>query len=90
MKALKSAVVLLFLSVLFGCSGKQLEIKVLYWNIQNGMWADQGNNFDTFVKWVNEKNPDICVWCEGETIYYPETSKTIENKDERYLPKGYL
>ena len=65
------------------------NLRVLYYNIQNGMWADQGNNFDTFVKWVNEKNPDICVWCEAETIYYPETSKTIVNREERILPKGW-
>ena len=65
------------------------NLRVLYYNIQNGMWADQGNNFDTFVKWVNEKNPDICVWCEAETIYYPETSETIVNREERILPKGW-
>lgn len=65
------------------------NLRVLYYNIQNGMWADQGNNFDTFVKWVNEKNPDICVWCEGETIYYPETTQTIENPEEKILPEGW-
>ena len=65
------------------------NLRVLYYNIQNGMWADQGNNFDTFVKWVNEKNPDICVWCEAETIYYPESSKEIENPEGKILPAGW-
>ena len=30
-------------------------LKVLYWNIQNGMWADQGNNYGDTCKlpWHN-------------------------------------
>ena len=67
MKTLKSAVVLLLLFVLLGCSGKQLEIKVLYWNVQNGMWSDQGNNYDNFVEFVKSESPDICVWAEAES-----------------------
>lgn len=67
----------------------EVNLRVLYYNIQNGMWADQGNNFDTFVKWVSEKNPDVCVWCEGETIYYPESAATIENPEEKILPEGW-
>ncbi len=44
-------------------------LRVLYWNIANGMWADQGNNFNNFVAWVKKYDPDVCVWCEAATIY---------------------
>ena len=37
------ALSLLSLSCLAGGKGK--ELKVLYWNIQNGMWADQAHNY---------------------------------------------
>lgn len=45
------------------------DLKVLYWNIQNGMWADQENNYDNFVEYVKSQDPDICVWCEAESRY---------------------
>ena len=61
-------------------------LRVLYWNIQNGMWADQHNNYDNFVEWVKRWNPDICVWCESETIY---TDKTNSSSSNRYLPDGW-
>ena len=53
-------------------SGK--DLRVLYWNIQNGMWADQGNNYENFVEWVKSYNPDVCVWTEAMTIYEEYTS----------------
>ena len=46
-------------------SGK--DLRVLYWNIQNGMFADQANGYENFAKWVKSYNPDICVWTEGMT-----------------------
>lgn len=49
------------------------KLKLLYWNIQNGMWADQGNNYDNFVAWVKSYDPDVCVWCEARTLYYTGT-----------------
>ena len=45
------------------------DIKVLYWNIQNGMSSDQGNNYDNFVDYMNGISPDICVWCKAELRY---------------------
>ena len=53
-------------------SGK--DLRVLYWNIQNGMWSDQGNGYDNFVEWVKSYNPDVCVWTEAMTIYQTGTS----------------
>ena len=36
-------------------------VNILVWNIQNGMWSDQGNNYDNFVAWVKGNDPDICI-----------------------------
>ena len=44
-------------------------LRVLYWNIQNGMWADQDQSYNNFAAWVKKYNPDVCIWCEGETIF---------------------
>ena len=60
-------------------------LKVLYWNIQNGMWAGQPDNYDKFVEWVKSKDPDICIFCEGAQIYYNGTHEHMPN-EERYLP----
>ena len=49
-------------------------LKVLSYNIQNGMWADQGNNYDNFVAFVKKHAPDICLWQEARTIYKTGTS----------------
>ena len=78
-------VFLAFMSCTRKHEGKEVRpIRLLYWNIQNGMWSGQGDNYDAFVKWVNEKRPDICVWCEGETIYKTGTADPMDPKD-RYL-----
>ncbi len=52
------------------------SLRVLYWNIQNGMWADQGNNYDNFVAEVKKYSPDICIWCEGRSNYQSGSSAT--------------
>ena len=65
---------------------KSTTLRVLLWNIQNGMWADQHNNYDNFVEWVKRWNPDLCIWCESETIYKDKTNTTTSNK---YLPDGW-
>ncbi len=63
-------------------------LRVLYWNIQNGMWSDQHNNYDNFVKWVKKYNPDVCVWCESETIYKDHTDAS-QSASLRFLPAGW-
>lgn len=60
-------------------------LRVLYWNIQDGMWSDQENNYDNFVAWVKEVDPDICVFCEASTIYATDNREEIPLED-RYLP----
>lgn len=73
-----------------GCSCGEREssksnLRILYWNIQNGMWSGQNDNYNEFVNWVKKQNPDICVWCEAQTIYKTGTADVIEASD-RYLP----
>ena len=36
--------------------------RLLYWNIQDGMWDGQTDNFNRFVAWVQKQAPDICVF----------------------------
>lgn len=62
------------------------DVKVLYWNIQNGMWSDQAAGYDNFVAFVKELNPDICVWCEAESRYRTDTADKMEGCEEQYLP----
>ncbi len=61
------------------------NLRLLYWNIQNGMWAGQGDNYNKFVEFVREYNPDVCVWCEAASIYKTGTAEKSANED-KYLP----
>lgn len=79
--------ILVFLSVVAlsasaGAAGK--ELKVIFWNIQNGMWAGQEDNYDSFVKWVKAQKADVCIWAEAETIYHTGTSDRLP-REERYF-----
>ncbi|MBQ0054031.1 MAG: endonuclease, partial [Bacteroidales bacterium] len=65
------------------------DVRLLYWNIQNGMWADQQNNYNNFVDFVKSQDPDICVWCEGASIYYSGTADYLKTNDEKYLPYNW-
>ena len=60
-------------------------LRIMDYNIQNGMWADQHNNYDNFVKWMNEQDIDIAVFCEASTIYIDKTGDKQVN-EKRYLP----
>lgn len=77
-------------SLLVSCGNRQEKksVRLLYWNIQNGMWSGQGDNYDRFVEWVKMQNPDICVWCEGQTIYNTGTAGSMEEAD-RYLVNNW-
>lgn len=78
--------ILIVLSLLscFNAGGRDLTI--LYWNIQNGMWADQGNGYDNFVAFVKDVNPDICIWCEAESRYITDSNKKMQMPEDQYLP----
>ena len=42
-------------------------LRVLMFNIQYGMWADQANNFDGFAAFIKKYDPDVCVFCEAKS-----------------------
>ncbi len=67
---------------------RDTSLRLLYWNIQNGMWSDQPNGYDNFVEWVKRYDPDVCVWCEAQTIYEDGTSKACK-ADDRYLTDNW-
>ena len=77
----------LVLIALGSCSSNK-TLRVLYWNIQNGMWDGQTDNYTRFTDWVASQNPDICVWCESVSLYYSNTDTSFP-KEERYLPDGW-
>ena len=64
-------------------------LRVLYWNVLCGMWCDQHNNFNNFVKWVKKYDPDVCVWCEAETIYRSHPLTGSLNESDKILPDGW-
>lgn len=61
-------------------------VKILYWNLQCGMWSDQGNNYDNFVAWVQKQDPDICIWNEAETTFDTGVFDWDTRAAEKYLP----
>lgn len=61
------------------------NLRVLFWNIQNGMWSDQSYQFDNFRKFVQKYDPDVCVWCEAQSIY-KDHSTTKKAPADWYFP----
>lgn len=61
-----------------GCAREGKDVRLLYWNIQNGMWDGQNDNYDRFVNFVKEKDPDICVWAEAQSIFYTDTDECMK------------
>lgn len=47
----------------------EYKLRVLLYNIQNGMWSDQGNDFDNFVAFVKRYDPDVCIFCEAQSLW---------------------
>ena len=56
--------------------------KLISWNIQDGMWSDQANNYDNFVEVLKTSDPDVCVFCEAKTTH-------LESGQEAYLPANW-
>ena len=75
----------IFLAIPFAQAQKEggKNIRLLYWNIQNGMWDGQTDDFQRFTTWVAAQDPDICVWCEAQKLYVTNTDKwEPENEQE--------
>jgi len=74
--------VLFFVLMAFAAvSGVQAR-KLISWNIQDGMWSDQANNYDNFVEFLKTTDPDVCVFCEAKTTH-------LESGQEPYLPANW-
>jgi endonuclease/exonuclease/phosphatase family metal-dependent hydrolase len=79
--------------LLGGCTGagpRKTPLRLLYWNIQNGMWDGQDDDYGRFVTWVKQQEPDVCVWCEAQPIYKNGTADKLDDlaewrKDEPLL-----
>ena len=74
--------VLFFVFMAFAAVGGVQARKLISWNIQNGMWSDQANNYDNFVEFLKTTDPDICVFCEAKTTH-------LESGQEPYLPANW-
>ena len=87
MLRLKFAALAIFTGVLAGtaCGGTRL----LYWNIQDGMWDGQPDNFNRFVEWVKKQSPDICVFAEVKTKRQTGKFDAVRDESQRILPKGW-
>lgn len=65
-----------------------LTFKILFWNIQKGMFADQANDYEHFTKWIESQDPDVCVFNEGGTQYYDDRLEDMP-VEKRPLPSGW-
>ena len=74
-------VALLIAGVTLTAQAKKDDIRLLYWNIQNGMWDGQTDDYQRFTTWVETQKPDICVWCEAQKLYLTNTA-TSERESE--------
>ena len=85
-KLLYLSVAAIFAALLITSCNKNesANLRLLYWNIQNGMWDGQNDNYDRFVNWVKEQDPDICVWCEAQSIWITDSDQAMP-KEDRYL-----
>ena len=76
---------LLVAVMMIGCTEPEVKIfRLLHWNIQNGMWDGQNDNYDRFVEFVKSKDPDVCVWCEAQSIWKTDSDQPLDKAD-RYL-----
>lgn len=63
--------------------GDNGNLRLLYWNVQNGMWDGQTDDYQRFTSWVQAQKPDICVWCEAQKLYVTGTAKyEVESEEE--------
>ena len=65
-----------------GKAGDKARLRLVYWNIQNGMWDGQADDYQRFTDWVSSQEPDVCVWCEAQPIYKTGTCDKLDNIDE--------
>lgn len=62
------------------------EIRLIDYNILNGMWYDQYNGYDRFVSWVRSKDPDVLTLCESATHWDKDKVDRTPEEMPRFLP----
>ena len=83
-------VVFLLVTGIFACFAKKEgneTLKLLYWNIQNGMWDGQTDDYQRFTDWVSDQHPDICVWCESQKLYVVNSDQSERESEEECLAR---
>ncbi len=70
-----------------GCSSEEERTcRLLQYNIADGMWYDQFNNYDRFVQWMQLQHPDIAAFCEAATHWDAQQRRLPRGDSARYLP----
>ena len=64
------------------------SLRVMFWNIQNGMWSDQQAGFTHFRDFIAKYDPDVCVWGEAQSIYKDRSTSMCAVSD-RYFPSHW-
>ena len=85
------SILLMLLALLFvSCDHTPKEdgtIRLLYWNVQNGMWDGQTDDYQRFTTWVAEQNADICVWAEAQKLYLTGTDQWEPENEEQCITR---
>ena len=68
-------------------SAKSSPLRLLYWNVQNGMWDGQTDDYKRFTDWVSQQNPDVCVWCEAQKLYKTNTADSERETEEECISR---
>ena len=63
------------------------NVRLLYWNVQNGMWDGQTDDYLRFTDWVKQQQPDVCVWCEAVKLYITNTADREVETEEQCLQR---
>ena len=63
------------------------NLRLLYWNVQNGMWDGQTDDYQRFTSWVSGQKADICVWCEAKKLYVTGTAKYEVESEEQCIER---
>lgn len=84
---LRVSIVLAAASLGFIASARDCgESRLLQYNIADGMWYDQYNNYNRFVDWMRNQDVDVAAFCEAAT-HWDENKKGLPRDDKRrYFP----
>lgn len=70
-----------------GCSeSPKSPCRLLQYNIADGMWYDQFDNYDRFVGWMQRQQVDVAAFCETATHWNAEQQSLPADDSTRYLP----